>query len=163
MLRVKVHRKLSKSETFTGNVEPLNLDDLPGVSPSKHGWFFDWRTEFNNPRREVYKLIILGSPDIQGLISFEYDEGFVLVRFLESSPDNRNRWGLFIAHPLLAFVCMKSFESGNDGIVCIESKINPRLIRYYESLGARYIGNNRLVIFELESIRLRKLYLMEGE
>lgn len=157
-MKVRVHRKLSESETYIGYVELLKESDLSAIY--KDGWFFDWRKEFNNPYREVYKLTILGSPDIHGLISFEYDEGFVLVNFLESSPNNRYKSGLIIAHPLLAFTCIKSIEAGNDGVVCIIGKMNSKLIQYYEVLGAQYIGNNRLAIFEVESKRLRELYLL---
>ncbi|MFS0614965.1 hypothetical protein [Bacillus subtilis] len=155
-MKVRVHRKLSESETYTGCVNPLKEVDLSAIY--KDGWFFDWKNEFDNPCREVYKLTVLG--DIQGLISFKYDEGFVLVNFLESSPDNRHKYGLSVTRPLLAFSCLKSLEVGNDGVICILSKMNPKLIQYYEALGAQYIGNNRLAIFEVESKHLRELYLL---
>lgn len=157
--RIHTLRVYSKSgyEEYKGHAELIIEKDIDQIN-SQH-WFFPWQRYFYKQEHHIYKLVIEGASSIQGLISFEYEEGFVLVHVLESAPYNRNKNGLSIAPPLLAFASMKSLEYGNDGVICIISKFNRSLIEYYEKLGATYLGNSRLAFFELEALCLRRLYL----
>jgi hypothetical protein len=111
-------------------------------------------------------LLISGDNVIQGLISFEevgIGEGYIFVRYLESAPHNRGRNGDFrIAPVLLAYTCKRSFDKGYEGFVCIHVKIDETLIRYYKSLGAEFIGNQRMILDSIASRRLIQLYLYKG-
>jgi hypothetical protein len=57
-------------DSFRTEISLLTKSDLKLITKSR-GWMFDWKYEFNQPDREVYKLTIIDNPDIvQGLISF---------------------------------------------------------------------------------------------
>lgn len=152
------------NEVYPGILQRLILSDLAFINP-KH-WTFDWKKEISNSEHHTYKLLISGDNYIQGLISFkEVDEGegYILVRYIESAPHNRGRNGEFrIAPVLLAYTCMKSFEKGYEGFVCIHIKIDDTLIRYYKSLGAVFLGNQRMILDTVASRRLIQLYLYKG-
>jgi hypothetical protein len=56
-------------DSFATEISILNQNDLKTVS-KRRGWLFNWRDEFKEPARDVYKLTILNNPTIiQGLIS----------------------------------------------------------------------------------------------
>lgn len=152
------------NEVYPGILQRLTLSDLSSINPNH--WTFDWKKEVSNSEHHTYKLLISGDNHIQGLISFtEVDEGegYILVRYIESAPHNRGRSGEFrIAPVLLAYTCMRSFEKGYEGFVCIHIKIDDTLIRYYKSLGAEFIGNQRMILDTIASQRLIQLYLYKG-
>ncbi|MDC3418750.1 hypothetical protein [Aquibacillus salsiterrae] len=152
------------NEVYPGAVQRLFLRDLAYINPKR--WTFDWKEEISYPEHHVYKLIISGDNDIQGLISFtEVDdgEGYILVRYIESAPHNRGHNGEFrVAPVLLTYTCSKSFEKGYGGFVCIHIKLDETLIKYYESLGAVFIGNQRMILDTVASQRLIQLYLYKG-
>ena len=57
-------------DSFQTEVSNFTTKDLK-QSTKKNGWNFNWKQEFTNNSREVYKLTIVNNPDIiQGLISF---------------------------------------------------------------------------------------------
>jgi hypothetical protein len=59
-----------RGDSSRTEISLLKKSDLKTVTKSG-GWLFDWKYEFNQPDREVYKLTIIDNPDIvQGLISF---------------------------------------------------------------------------------------------
>lgn len=152
------------NEIYPGILHPLLPSDIPSIDP-KH-WTFDWTKEISNPDHHTYKLLIRGDTQIQGLISFEEideGEGYIYVRYLESASGNRGRNGEFrIAPALLAYACKRSYDKGYDGFVCIYIKIDKALIRYYKSLGAEFIGNQRMILDSFASRRLIQLYLNKG-
>ena len=54
-------------DSFQTEVSLLTKSDLKTITKSR-GWLFNWKHEFNQPDREVYKLTIIDNPDIvQGL------------------------------------------------------------------------------------------------
>ena len=56
----------------------------------KNGWQFDWKNEFKQPQREVYKLTIPNNQNIiQGLISLEIKTDHVYMHLIESNPFNK--------------------------------------------------------------------------
>ncbi len=58
-------------DSFQTEISVLSKTDLKGITKSM-GWTFNWKTEFNDPVKEVYKLsIVNNSTIIQGLISLE--------------------------------------------------------------------------------------------
>jgi hypothetical protein len=107
--------------------------------------------------------MIAGDNEIQSLVSFGYDDGFILIEYLETAPINRNKDGLIAGAPLLAFACKKSFDVGYEGYVLISIKWNERIIRYYEGLGAMVISKSRMVINPIDSKELVKVYSYKGE
>ncbi len=125
------------------------------ITKSK-GWLFNWRYEFNQPDREVYKLTIVDSPGIvQGLISFTVRIDHVYMFLLESAPYNRGIKKLYEGVPgnLVAYACKVSFQRGGEGFVLFESKTN-LIDHYIKALGAYHFGCHLMVI---DSIAAKKL------
>jgi hypothetical protein len=50
-------------DSFATEISVLTKDDLKLVSINK-GWLFNWRDEFKNPTRDVFKLTIVGNSKI---------------------------------------------------------------------------------------------------
>jgi len=121
----------------------------------KDGWFFNWKTAYQQPNHQVYKLLAKGHPEIQGLISLEpiKDQQYIELHLIESAPHNYGSAKRFLGVPgnLVAFACKMSFEMGFDGFVAFHAKT--KLISHYiDTLGARIIyGSNRMGIFTEEA------------
>lgn len=67
-------------DCFPTDITIINAADLKTVT-KKNGWVFDWKLEFKQPERDVYKLTIVNNQSvIQGLISLEikYDHVYAL-------------------------------------------------------------------------------------
>ena len=112
------------------------------------GWTFNWKTEFNDPAKEVYKLnIVNNSTIIQGLISLEIKADHIYMHLVENAPFNRGKSKMYsgIAGNLVAFACKVSFQRGHQGNIAFISKT--QLIDHYvKTLGAFHIGGRVLVI-----------------
>jgi hypothetical protein len=55
-------------DSFQSEVSLLKKSDLKTITKTR-GWLFNWRYEFNQTDREVYKLTIIDNPDIvQGFL-----------------------------------------------------------------------------------------------
>ena len=55
-------------DSFNTELLPISKEDLRTINKG-NGWQFDWKYEFEQPDRQVYKLTIRGNPNvIQGLI-----------------------------------------------------------------------------------------------
>lgn len=134
-------------DSFTTEVSLLNKQDLKTVT-KKNGWLFDWRKEFNDLQKEVYKLTIVhNSQVIQGLISFTIEEDHVFMHLIESAPFNRSKEKIYVGIPgnLVAFACKIAFQRGFDGFVSFRSKT--QLIEHYiQTLGAYHFGGHLMVI-----------------
>jgi hypothetical protein len=64
-------------DSFPTKILPLTKADLHQIN-KKNGWKFNWKGEFNDPDKEVYKLTIVANPTvIQGLVSISIDQGFM--------------------------------------------------------------------------------------
>ena len=58
-------------DSFATEVSVLSTVDLINIT-KKNNWLFDWKYEFKQPEREVYKLTIINNQNIiQGLVSLE--------------------------------------------------------------------------------------------
>ena len=58
-------------DSFATEVSLISWDDLKLITKTK-GWVFNWKKEFKEPAKDVFKLTILNNPTIiQGLISLE--------------------------------------------------------------------------------------------
>lgn len=152
-------RNTISGDSFQTEVSLLNKSDLRNVTKSK-GWLFNWRNEFNQSDREVYKLTILDNPDIiQGLISITVRKDHVYMFLLESAPFNLGKKKLYEGVPgnLVAFACKVSFQRGGEGFVSFESKT--KLIDHYvETLGAYHFGGHLMVIDTIAAKKLVNQY-----
>lgn len=66
-------------DSFRTEVSLMTRKDLKAISKTK-GWSFDWKYEFDQPEREVYKLTIAENPAIiQGLMSLTVKSDHVFM------------------------------------------------------------------------------------
>ncbi|MGC9352204.1 MAG: hypothetical protein ACP5D9_00105 [Mariniphaga sp.] len=146
-------------DSFRTEVSLITQKDLKALIKTK-GWSFDWKYEFDQPEREVYKLTITDNPGvIQGLMSLTVKSDHVYMYLLESAPFNVGKSKLYEGVPgnLVAFACKLSFQRGGEGFVAFESKT--RLIDHYEkTLGAFHFGGHLMVIDTLAAKRLVDRY-----
>jgi hypothetical protein len=153
----------SLEDTLTGDilptdVEPLEKSDLKAIT-KKNGWKFDWKIEFNDRKKQVFKLILQQQPDvIQGLISFEEQQGFIFMPLIETAPHNFGKGKKYygVMGNLVAFGCKMAFEKGFDG--CMGFVAKSKLIAHYQKeLGATSYGQ-RMVIETQASVNLINRY-----
>lgn len=134
-------------DSFQTEVSTLKRSDLKNIH-KKNGWNFDWKSEFNDLSKEVYKLSIVNNPDIvQGLLSITIESDHIFMNLLESAPFNIGKHKLYegVAGNLVAYACKVSFQKGYDGFVAFTAK--SRLIKHYEvTLGAFHFRNQRMII-----------------
>ena len=146
-------------DSFRTEISLVTKSDLKTVIKSR-GWSFDWKYEFSQTDREVYKLTIIDNPDIvQGLVSLKVNSDHVYMFLLESAPFNIGKNKLYEGVPgnLVAFACKLSFQRGGEGYVSFESKT--KLIDHYiNSLGANNYGGNLMVIDSIGAKRLVDKY-----
>jgi len=75
-------------DSFQTEISTIKESDLLSIT-QKDGWNFNWKREFDDFQRDVYKLTILNNQDIiQGLLSLTIEKGYVFMNLLESSPFN---------------------------------------------------------------------------
>jgi hypothetical protein len=146
-------------ESLPTDILPLTAVDLKTVS-KKNGWLFNWKTELNDPRKEVFKLIAVSQPNIiQGLVSITKEYGYIIMNLIETAPFNLGKNKLYkgVAGNLVAYVCTISYEMGYDGELVFISKT--KLISHYEqTLGAVHIGSQRMIIFKPAAQKLIEHY-----
>ena len=134
-------------DSFQTEVGRLSKTDLKYVAKIK-GWNFNWKLEFDDIKKEVYKLTILHNPHIiQGLLSVTMEEDHVFMNLLESASFNIGSNKIYegVAGNLVAFACKISFQRGFDGYVAFTAKT--KLIDHYEkTLGAYHFKNQRMII-----------------
>ncbi len=144
---------------FQTDVSVINNSDLKSITKKK-GWLFNWKNEYEQPDRDVYKLTIAGNPDIiQGLVSITEREDHVYMHLIESAPFNLGRNKVYLGVPgnLVAFVCKISFHRGFDGYVSFTSKT--RLIEHYKkTLGAENVSGQLMVISTEAALKLINKY-----
>ena len=134
-------------DSFETQVSTLKKSDLKTVL-KKNGWKFNWKTEFDDLKKEVYKLTIINNSSIiQGLLSLKIEQDHIFMTLLESAPFNIGKNKLYEGVPgnLVAFACKLSFQRGYDGYVAFDAKT--QLIKHYqESLGAIHFRNQTMII-----------------
>ena len=140
-------RNTVSGDSFRTEVLRLAKVDLKQVT-KKNGWNFNWKIELDNNTREVYKLTIIGNPNIiQGLMSFTINADHVYIDLLENAPFNLGRNKLYegVAGNLVACACKISFREGFDGYVSFTAKT--RLIEHYQkTLNAIKFGKQLMII-----------------
>ena len=146
-------------DSFRTEISLVTKSDLKTITRSK-GWLFDWKFEFNQIDREVYKLTILDNADIiQGLISLAIKSDHIYMYLLESAPFNIGKDKIYEGVPgnLVAFACKLSFQRGGEGFVSFESKT--KLIEHYvNTLGAYHFGGQLMIIDTINAKRLVDKY-----
>ena len=146
-------------DSFQTDVSLIDKKDFKTIA-KKTGWLFNWKNEYMQPDRDVYKLTIVGNPHIiQGLVSITEREDHVYMHRIESAPFNLGKSKMYLGVPgnLIAFVCRLSFHRGFDGYVSFASKT--QLIEHYETtLGAHNVGGNLMVINTDSALKLIDKY-----
>lgn len=145
-------------DSFKTDISLLTRDELKVVT-KKNGWVFDWKSEIKAPEKEVYKLTISGSSNIQGLTSITFRDDHVYMHLIESAPFNKGRDKAYLGVPanLVAYACRVSFQRGGGGYLSFNSKT--KLIDHYEkTLGAVHFGGSLMVITPDNALRLIDKY-----
>lgn len=146
-------------DSFTTDITVITNNDLKEIS-KKNNWIFNWKEEFKQPKRDVYKLTIVNNPAIiQGLISLEVKFDHVYMHLVESASFNKGKTKVYSGVPgnLVAFACKLSFQRGHEGNVAFISKT--KLIDHYiESLGAFHIGRRVMIIETTAALKLINKY-----
>jgi hypothetical protein len=134
-------------DSFQTEISRLTKFDLKNIT-KKSGWNFNWKLEFNNLKKEVYKLTILNnSTIIQGLLSITIEQDHIFINLLESAPFNIGGKKMYegVAGNLVAFACKVSFQKNFDGFVAFTAKT--QLIEHYQkTLGAIHFMHQRMII-----------------
>jgi hypothetical protein len=134
-------------DSFNTDITLLSRADLKTVT-KKNGWVFDWKYEWSQPEREVFKLTIVNNTGIiQGLVSLEIRSDHVYIHLIESAPFNKGKMKVYagVSGNLVAYACKISIQRGFDGFVSFISK--SRLIDHYtKTLGAYHFGDHLMII-----------------
>jgi len=137
------------NERFETIVSAVAKQDLKAVT-KKNGWRFNWKQEFEQQQKQIYKLATEKEPSlIQGLVSLEIraKDKFIFMHLIENAPFNIGRNKLYhgVCANLVAYGCKLSVEQGFEGYLAFESKTT--LIGHYEmALGATHIGGQKMII-----------------
>ena len=142
-------------DSFATEITILSKSEL-NIIGKKNGWIFNWTDEFKNPKREVYKLTIIGNPNIvQGLICIEIRSDHVYMHLVENAPFNKGKFKMYVgvAGNLVAFACKVSFQRGYEGNVSFLPK--SQLVEHYEkTLGAFHLGGRVMIIETIPALKL---------
>lgn len=146
-------------DSFPTDITLITQADLKSVT-RKNGWRFDWKLEFKNPLRDVYKLTIVNNQSvIQGLISLEIKSDHVYMHLVESAPFNKGKTKIYAGVPgnLIAFACKLSFQRGHEGNISFISKT--QLVQHYiDTLGAMHFGGRVMIIETNAALKLINKY-----
>jgi len=147
--------KLTNSieNTLTGDrlqteVLPITDEDLARIKNDKT-WQFDWNEEYKMPNHQLFKLTVVGNPQIiQGLMCFEIKFDHVHIHLLENAKFNIGKNKIYVGVPgnLVAYACKISLEKGFEGNVAFLSKT--KLIEHYLKMlpGAFAVGHKIIVM-----------------
>jgi hypothetical protein len=146
-------------DTFPTDIILISNSDLKNIT-KKNEWAFDWKFEYKQPERDVYKLTIVNNQSvIQGLISLEIKSDHVYMHLVESAPFNKGKTKIYAGVPgnLVAFACKLSFQRGHEGNVSFISK--SQLVQHYiDSLGALHFGGRLMIIDTNAALKLINKY-----
>jgi len=112
------------------------------------GWNFNWKSEFKDKSKQIFKLTTTNNPTIiQGLLSIEDKNDHIFMHLAESAKFNLGKHKLYLGVPcnLVAYAYKVSFDKGYEGFVTFDSKTN--LIEHYQkTLGATHLGGRKMYI-----------------
>src|SRR5690554_711399 len=130
-------------DSFQTEISTLKKTDLKNVL-KKNGWNFDWKSEFNDLTKEVYKLTIVNNQNIiQGLLSITVETDHIYMNLLESAPFNIGKQKLYegVSGNLVAYACKLAFQKGHEGFVAFTAK--SRLINIMRKHWERIISRTK--------------------
>jgi hypothetical protein len=140
-------RNTISGDSFLTEVSKFTHQDTKSIT-KKNGWLFNWKSELNDDKREVFKLTIVHNLHIiQGLLSVSRESDHIFMHLLENAPFNIGDDKLYegVAGNLVAYACKLSFQYGFEGFVAFTAKT--KLIKHYEnSLGAYHLGGHKMII-----------------
>jgi hypothetical protein len=146
-------------DSFGTDISLVTTSDLKTVI-KKNNWQFDWKLEFKQPERDVYKLTIVNNQSIiQGLISLEIKSDHVYMHLVESAPFNKGKTKVYAGVPgnLVAYACKLAFQRGHEGNVSFFSKT--QLVQHYmDTLGAMHVGGRIMIIGTIAALKLINKY-----
>ena len=146
-------------DSFETEIGNLLRNDLVQISKKK-GWLFDWKYEFDQNDREVYKLTIRQNPNIiQGVISLRVESDHIYSPLIEVAPFNKGKGKIYLGIPgnLVAYACRLSFQKGYEGFVSFHAKT--KLIdHYFKTLGATHAGGQLMFIHTDAALQLIEKY-----
>ena len=146
-------------DSFSTDIAIISNSEIKTIT-KKNGWLFDWKFEFKQPERDVYKLTIVNNQAIiQGLISIEIKFDHVYLHLVESASFNKGKEKIYAGVPgnLVAFACKLSFQRGHEGNVSFFSKT--KLIQHYiDTLGAFHVGGRIMIIDTKAALKLINKY-----
>jgi len=146
-------------DSFATDITLISIVDLKNVI-KKNSWQFDWKFEYKQPQRDIYKLTIVNNQTvIQGLISLEIKSDHVYMHLVESAPFNKGKAKVYSGVPgnLVAFACKLSFQRGHEGNVSFFSK--SQLVQHYiDTLGAMHVGGRIMIIDTKAALKLINKY-----
>ena len=146
-------------DSFATDISLVTTADLKMVI-KKNNWLFDWKLEFKQPQRDVYKLTIVNNQSvIQGLISLEIKFDHVYMHLVESAPFNKGKTKVYAGVPgnLVAYACKLAFQRGHEGNVSFFSKT--QLVQHYiDTLGAMHVGGRIMIIDTIAALKLINKY-----
>ncbi|MDP2189333.1 MAG: hypothetical protein Q8J69_11690 [Sphingobacteriaceae bacterium] len=155
---------VTTGDSFQTVISLLTSSDLKTISKN-NDWVFDWKREFKQPEREIYKLTIAGNTSIiQGLMSIEIKTDHVYLHLVENAPFNKGKAKVYAGVPgnLVAFACRLSFQRGHEGNVSFLSK--SQLIEHYErTLGAFHFGGRIMIIETRAALKLIDKYFKNSK
>ena len=125
---MKIIEILTKKE-YSVEVLPIEPDDFKSIK--KERYFFNWKTEKDE---EVYKLRIVGSNDILGLVSIERipKEWRLHIRLLTVSKENKGKEKRFdnITSNLIAHIAKIAVREYGE-LACVSLKPKLQLAKHY--------------------------------
>lgn len=101
-------------DSFSTEVSIVSKADFKYIT-KKNGLTFNWKSEYENNVKEVYKVTISNNPNIiQGKISLKMEADHVYMNLVESAPFNIGKIKLYegVAGNLVAYPCKVSFQKG---------------------------------------------------
>lgn len=150
---------VKSKDSFPTEVSLLSSEELKNIT-KKNGWKFNWKAEYKEPQKEIYKLTISNNPNIvQGLVSLEIKSDHVFMHLIESAPFNLGQDKTYLGVPgnLVAFTCKLSFQRGFDGFLSFIAKT--KLIEHYEkTLGAYHFGGHLMILSNESALKLIDKY-----
>jgi len=154
-------QNVASGDSFDTNISQLTKAEQKLIK--KGLWLFDWRKELADTTKTVYKLTINSNPEIiQGLISVEDRNDHIFMHLIESAKFNKGKMKVYVGVPgnLVAFACKLSKEKGYQGIVSFFAKTK-LMAHYKESLGAKVLFANQMIIDEVNAEKLITKYFKQ--
>lgn len=121
--------EISTKKEYSVEILPVESDDYKNIK--KDRYYFNWKTE---REEEVYKLRIIGSNDILGLVSIERipQEWRLHIRLLTVSKENMGKEKRFdnITGNLIAYIAKIAVREYGE-LACVSLKPKLQLAKHY--------------------------------